>query len=113
MATNHVQKGAAMPWTNGTAADVVSGAVIDLGGMVGVAAGNIAIGDTGELLTEEVFTLAKDVVAISQGAALYITPAGLITTATDDGAGVVYTPAGKAFADAIIAAATCQVKLGA
>ncbi len=55
MATNHVQKGAVMSWTNGTGSDVVSGEVVAFADMIGVAAGDIADGETGELLIEEVF----------------------------------------------------------
>jgi len=49
MATNHVQKGAVMSWTNGTGSDVVSGEVVAFADMIGVAAGDIADGETGEL----------------------------------------------------------------
>lgn len=114
MAQNHIQPGAAWPWTNGTGAAVASGDVVDLGGMIGVAAGDIADGAQGTLFTEEVWTLPKDdTIAITQGAQLYLTPAGLITTAADDGAGTNYTPAGKAFAAAALADTTAAVKINA
>ncbi len=113
MATNHIQKGEAMPWTNATGAAVSSGDVVDLGGMIGIALGDIADGASGMLATEEVWQLAKDAVDIAQGAQVNITPAGLITTATDDGAGTVYTAAGKAFAAAASADTTVLVKINA
>ncbi len=109
MAQNHVQKGAAMPWTNGTGSDVVSGEVVVVADMVCVAAGDIADGETGELLTEEVFTVAKEApLVIDQGDTVY-------WDATNDNIDKTDTNvlAGKAFADAASAATTVQVKLGA
>ncbi len=123
MAQNHIQPGAAMPWTNGTGAAVASGDVVDLGaagsGMIGIAAGDIADGVQGTLFIAEVWTLPKDTaVAITQGAQLYLTAtglqvAGLITTKINDGdtTPVPYTPAGKAFAAAAQADTTIDVKI--
>lgn len=125
MAQNHLQPGAAMPWTNGTGAAVASGDPVDLGaagaGMIGIAAGDIADGAQGMLFVEEVWTLPKDTsVAIAQGAQLYLTAtglqvAGLITTNVNDGDAtpVPYTPAGKAFAAAAQADTTVAIKINA
>ena len=109
MAQNRVQKGAVMPWTNGTGSDVVSGEVVEVADMVCVAAGDIADGETGELFTEEVFTLTKEApLVISQGDTVYFDSTLGEIDKTDTN-----TLAGKAFADAASAATTVQVKLGA
>lgn len=108
MAKNHVQPGAAMPWTNDTAADVAAGDVVAFADMVGVAAGDIAIGEVGEVFVEEVFTLTKEApLVIDQGDNVYFdTTLGEIDK-TDTN-----VPAGKCFAPAASAATTVQVKLG-
>jgi len=109
MAQNHIQKGAAMPWTNDTGSDVVSGEVVALPAMIGVAAGDIDDGEEGNLFIEEVFELAKEApLVISQGDAVYWDD-------TNDNIDKTNTnvPAGKAFADAASAATTVYVKLNA
>ncbi len=108
MAQNHVQKGAVMPWTNGTGAAVSSGDPVAVGDMVGVALGDIADGASGQLAVSEVFTLPKLAAgAIAQGASVYLSAAGEISTTNTD------TPAGKAFAAAADGATTIQVLLNA
>ncbi len=108
MAKNHVQKGKVMPWTNGTEAAVVSGEVVVVGTLVGVALGDIAIGVTGELALEEVWEVAKEApLVIAQGDVVYwdATAGEIDKTATN-------VLAGKAFAAAASAATTVLVKLG-
>jgi predicted RecA/RadA family phage recombinase len=109
MATNHVQKGAVMSWTNGTGSDVASGDAVEVNDMVCVAAGDIADGDTGELFTEEVFTITKEApLVINQGDTVYFDAAAGEIDKTDTN-----TRAGKAFTSAASADTTVQVKLGA
>jgi len=109
MAQNHVQEGAAMPWTNGTGADVVSGQAVNVADMVCVAAGDIADGESGILFTEEVFTLPKTAaLAIGQGAIVYFDVAAGEINLTNTN-----PVAGKAFVAALAADTTVQVKLGA
>jgi len=109
MAQNHIQKGAAMPWTNGTGATVTSGTPVIVGDMIGVAAGDIADGESGILLTEEVFELPKTAAgAIAQGSQVYLdATSGEIGTDNTD------TPAGKAFETAADGATTVKVKINA
>jgi len=98
-----------MPWTNATAAAVVSGEVVVVGDMIGVALGDIAIGATGDLAIEEVFLLAKEQpLVIAQGDTLYWDAVNLRIDKTNTN-----TPAGKAFAGAIEAATTVRVKINA
>ncbi|UZP67723.1 DUF2190 family protein [Desulfovibrio mangrovi] len=118
MAQNHVQEGKKMNWTNGGAAAVVSGQAVVVGALVGVAAGDIAVGETGVLEVAEVRFLPKAAEAITQGAKLYwdangnpvggVAGSGCLTaTATDN------TYAGVAFAAAADTAATVDIKLNA
>jgi len=109
MAQNHIQKGAVMPWTNNTGADVASGDVVDFADMIGVAAGDIADTEEGNLFVEEVFELTKEApLVINQGDTVYFDPAlGEIDKTNTN------VQAGKAFAAAASAATTVLVKLNA
>jgi len=71
MAKNFIAEGDELPWTNGTASAVVSGQVVRVGQVLGVAAVDIAVGSTGIVHTCGVFTVPKVTTAvIAQGAAL-------------------------------------------
>jgi predicted RecA/RadA family phage recombinase len=110
MATNHVQQGAIMPWTNGTGSAVSANDVVVVGNFVCVALGDIADGAAGVLATEEVFEIPKNNnLVISQGDAVYwdVTDGNINKTAEDN----YY--AGLAFAAATQTATTVKVKLGA
>lgn len=98
-----------MPWTNGTAADVVSGEVVVVAAMVCVALGDIAIGAEGNLATEEVWEVAKEApLVIAQGDIVYWDAVNSNIDLTNTN-----VVAGKAFAAAASAATTVLVKLGA
>lgn len=57
MATNFVQDGDVIQWTNGTSADVASGQMVRVGtGTLGVALVDIADGATGSVAIEGVFS---------------------------------------------------------
>lgn len=56
MATNHVQEGAVLQWTNGTGASVASGQMVKISHMLGVALETIANGATGSVAVEGVFS---------------------------------------------------------
>jgi len=72
MATNHIQEGAVITWTNGLSADVAAGDVVLIGNQVGVALGDIADGAIGEVAIEEVFEVPKNnSLVVSQGDILY------------------------------------------
>lgn len=110
MATNHIQIGKAMPWTNGTGSDVSSGDVVVVGNFVCVALEDIANGASGNLATEEVWEVPKNNnLVISQGDVLYfdVADGNMNKTAEDN----YY--AGLAFAAAAQTATTVKVKLGA
>jgi len=105
MAKNHIRPGKTMPYTAGS--DITMGTVIEFADMIGVALGDIADGDTGELAITEVWELAKDnALAISQGDQLYWDTVNDEVDKTDTN-----VPCGKAFADAEEAATTVQVLL--
>lgn len=116
MATNRVQPGQTLTWTNGTGGDVVSGQVVVIGNRIGVALGDIADGEDGDVAVEEVFSLPKAAEALSQGAALYwdadgdpvggTAGTGAVTATSTDN-----TPAGYAAYAAASADATVDTKL--
>lgn len=109
MAQNHIQPGAAMPYTNATAAAIVSGQGVLVGNRLCVAMGDIAIGATGELATQEVWELPKvAATAIGQGVDVYWDDTNKVIT----NVATANTLAGCAFAAAAAADATIQVKLG-
>lgn len=59
-------------WTNGTGADVSSGDMVVVGGVVGVASVDIADGLSGTVRLRQVYSLPKTAaLAISQGAKVY------------------------------------------
>lgn len=70
MATNYKQPGKVITWTNGGSA-VVSGQVVKIGQILGVALGAIAGSASGEVQIEGVFSVPKvSAAVIAQGEAL-------------------------------------------
>ena len=59
MATNFIQPGEVIDWTNGTGSAVASGAVVAIGQMLGVALVGIANGATGSVQIKGVFEVPK------------------------------------------------------
>ena len=95
MALNHVQPGRFMTYTNSTGSDIVSGQMVLVGSLLGVATVDIPDGATGELMMKEIHHLPKATGAIAQGVPLYLDADGdpvdgvagsgaLTTTATDN-----------------------------
>jgi predicted RecA/RadA family phage recombinase len=71
MAKNFIAEGDVLLWTNSTGAAVVSGQVVKVGQILGVAAVDIANGASGSVMTCGVFELPKKSSAvITQGMAL-------------------------------------------
>lgn len=64
MATNYVQDGNVINWTNGTGSAVVSGQVVAIGNLLAVALVAIAAGATGSVQTRGVFTVPKVTAAV-------------------------------------------------
>lgn len=116
MAQNHEYEGKFMPWTNDTGAAVLSGQVVVVGALVGVALVDIPDGAHGNLGIEEVYSLPKTTAAIAHGVDVYwlttgdpvggTAGTGALTTAADGA-----TPAGRTFAPALEGSATVMVKL--
>lgn len=113
MATNYVQPGSKIEWTNGTGSDVASGDVVELGNCIAIAEGDIADTATGIVCLEGVFTVPKVSAAVfSVGEKLiWDTSAG----AFDDSSATPATGDITGAAVAVIAGAdtetTCTVKL--
>lgn len=59
MATNFVQDGDVITWTNGTGSAVVSGQVVAIGNILAVALVDIASAASGSVKTRGVFTVPK------------------------------------------------------
>lgn len=117
MATNFVQEGGVLNWTNGTGSDVSSGDVVVMGSTsdatICVALVDIANGASGAVAIEGVFTLPKVSAAVfKQGESLaYDVSASAfddnqITAATGDVTGAVI-----AAADGAASETTCKVRL--
>lgn len=110
---NHVQKGDIVHFKNETGAAILSGDPVVVGNQIGVAAVDIADGETGEVMMEEVFDLPKTAgSAITQGStpvfdvsAGEFVPEGT-STATGDVTGAV-----TCWEAAASAATTVSVKL--
>jgi predicted RecA/RadA family phage recombinase len=59
MATNYVQDGKTIDYTNGTGSTITAGSIVELQHCLGVAVADIANGATGAVAIEGVFTLPK------------------------------------------------------
>lgn len=71
MASNYQQPGQVIDWTNGTGSAVVSGQVVAIGNILGVALGAIADGATGSVEIGGVYGVPKVTAAvIAQGESL-------------------------------------------
>ena len=110
MATNHFQPGKVLDWTNGSGKDVVSGELVTIGTLAGVALVDIPNTATGSVQIEEVFILPKNASeAITAGAVVYIDADTneITATSTDN------TRVGVAAYAAAASDATVKVKLNA
>lgn len=109
MATNLIQDGEVLNWTNGSGSAVTAGTVIPLLSRCGIALVDIANASTGSVALEGVWTVPKATGATwSFGEALYwdATASKVTTTSTGN------TPAGCAFAAAESGATTGRILLG-
>ena len=88
--------------------NITVNAVRAIGTLAGVALISGTTGDVVPHAVEEVWNLPKDTSAIGQGALVYVTSTGDITTTATGN-----TLAGKAFAAAATGASTVDVKLNA
>lgn len=98
-----IQKGDTLNYTASSAA-VKAGAVINLTSRIGVAAADIAKGETGAVHVVGVFELPLTDDSIAQGAAVYWDGSGVTATAGEN------TPAGFVFE--VLSADTVAVKIG-
>lgn len=89
MATNIVQEGKVLNWTNATGSAVVSGQMVRIGTLLGVAITDIANGATGDVQVAAVWRLPKvTATVIAVGAAVdFVAATGLIDTGITPAAG--------------------------
>lgn len=111
---NYIQKGDRLVYE--AAAAVASGAPVVVGTRIGVAAGDIAAGESGVLVMEGVFSLPKVTGAIDQGTDLYFDADGDPLGGTAGSGAITATAtgnvaAGYAFAAALAADTHVLVKL--
>lgn len=108
MATNHFQPGKVLDWLNSTGADVLSGELVLIGALAGVALVDIPKNAVGSVQIEEVFILPKTASeAITAGAVVYADADSGEITATATG----NTRVGVAAYAAAASDATVKVKL--
>ena len=110
---NYVQRGDTI--TVAAPATTAGGAVVTIGELVGIAAGDAATGEPLDVVTVGVFDLPKvgtDVIAV--GDLVFADGDGLVTTAEDDGEDPAtdHTPLGLAVTAAGSGVASVQVKIG-
>lgn len=115
---NYIQKGDlinyVVPTNSPAGLGIASGAIVEIGSLVGVAQTSGAEGETITVALEGVFELPKVAGDISQGLKLYSNGAGSVTTAADNGGSppTAYNSIGFAFAAAQSGDATVAVKIG-
>lgn len=113
MAKNFVCDGKVMDYLNAGTSTIVSGAVVPMAAMIGVADANIAPGQTGAVSITGVFSLPKKTgsgaALTAGGGAWWDSTNKYIVGAAADG----LIPAGKVFADAGDSAATVRIKINA
>lgn len=111
---NYIQKGDTI--TVAAPATTVGGAVVAIGGLVGIAAGDAVQDEPLDVVTVGVFDLPKvgtDVIAV--GDPVFADGGGLVTVAEDDGATPTpnaFTPLGLAVTAAGSGVASVHVKIG-
>ena len=96
MARGHVDPGKTMTFANETGADIFAGSVVVVGDIIGIALGNIANGDTGEIGICEQWKLSKEAaLAIPQGKKVYYNAAAKTVNLTNTNmfAGIAMLPA--------------------
>lgn len=90
----YLQRGETLDYTNATEETIPAGAVVTIGGRIGVTGCPIPPGKTGSLHVTGVFEITKTgTAAIEQGAALYFDGTGITDTAGDVKAGYAAAPA--------------------
>jgi len=109
MATNRIYvDGRMMPYANATGAAIASGQPVLVGAVLGVAQGEIPVGETGELDTQGVYELPKAATIVaSQGAkAYFVASSGEMSTVASGN-----TLVGTFFVAAAAEDTSCLVKL--
>jgi predicted RecA/RadA family phage recombinase len=113
MAQNFVSDGDVLPWTNTTDAAVASGQVVVIGHTLAVALVAIAVGATGSVAIEGVFTVPKVSAAVfAQGEKLvWVASAGAVDDSAVETAAGDITGGAIAWAAGSDGQATAQIKL--
>lgn len=111
---NYIQKGEVINFVIPAETDVTSGQIVTIGTVAGVAVTGGDAGDTIAVQLDGVFKLPKASGVINQGAKVYVSATGEITTAADNGAEptpVAHVAVGYAFETVASNAPAVAVKL--
>lgn len=112
MAKNYVQPGRVLDYVNNGSVAIASGQAVVVGAVIGVALAAIAVGATGSVQVEGVFTLPKKTgTAVGQGAALVFKATSKDFTVGAPASGDVSGAAAFAFEAAAAGDAVLAVKL--
>lgn len=112
MATNYVQDGDTIDYTNGTGSYISSGDIVVIGGTLGVALVDIANGESGTVGVKGVYTVPKVSAAVfSQGASLTydVSASAFDDNAATPATGDITGPAARAHAAGANGETTAEV----
>ena len=112
MATNYVQSGEVINWTNGTGSAVVAGQVVAIGQTLGVALVNIAVAAAGSVSIRGVYTVPKvtaAVIAAGESLVWDVSAAKFDDNVATPATGDISGPAAMAFEAAGSSATTLKV----
>lgn len=99
----YVQEGKNLDYQNTGGDVIVAGDVVVLGSHIGIAAGDIAAGEKGAICMEGVFRLPKKAdEAITAGADVYYSEAGMTAVKAESAAAVGYAVSAAAEADGTV-----------
>lgn len=99
----YVQEGKNLDYQNTGSDAIAVGDVVVFGSHVGIAAGNIAAGEKGAIVMEGVFRLPKKAdEAITVGADVYYSEAGMTAVKAESAAAVGYAVSAAAEADSAV-----------
>lgn len=99
----YYQRGDAIDYSNSGNDTIKAGTVVSLATRVGIAGADIEAGETGAVVVEGVYSIAKDDAAITLGAAVYYSPTDDTVSATEqeDGIEIGYATAAALATDTV------------
>lgn len=108
MAQNHICPGKVLDFTNGTGEDILSGHVVVVGDVIGVATVDILPTEMGVVAVAEVWELPKAVEALAQGKKVYWDVDGDPKSGVVGSGALTATEAGNIYAGFVAVAAVAD-----